>query len=135
MARRALPLLLVAAALIVITDFAGNAASFHWTYPAINRSAATDLDFGHATPNPYESLENTKSLATKSWVAQEQRVTNEVLASFHDREATRKLALQIGTAWQDGLPQIGTFSTVWSHHRPGKSDVLLVKASSGTRVL
>src|SRR5579872_3743377 len=134
MARRVLSLLLVAAALIVIT-FAGSAASYRWTYPAISRSSATNLYFGHATPNPYESLENTKLPATKNWVAQERRVTNEVLASFHDREATRKLALQIGTAWQDGLPQVGRFSTVWSHHRPDQSDVLLVKASSGTRVL
>ncbi len=135
MARRVLPLLLVAAGFIVITDFAGTAASFRWTYPTINRSTATNLYFGRATPNPYESLENTGSAATKNWVAQEERVTDEVLASFSDRESTRKLALQIGTAWQDGLPQVGRFSTVWSHHRPNKSDVLLVKTSSGTRVL
>ncbi|MGA3036976.1 MAG: prolyl oligopeptidase family serine peptidase [Vulcanimicrobiaceae bacterium] len=135
MARRVLPLLLVAATLIVITTFAGSAASYRWTYPAISRSSATNLYFGHATPNPYESLENVTSRATKNWVTQEERVTHEVLSSFHDRNATRALALRIGTAWQDGLPQVGGFSTVWSHHRPDKSDVLFVKTQSGTRVL
>ncbi|HEY1727191.1 MAG TPA: prolyl oligopeptidase family serine peptidase [Candidatus Baltobacteraceae bacterium] len=135
MAIRALPLLLVVAAFIVFTAFAGIAAPFRWAYPTIARSAATNVYFGHATPNPYEALENTDSATTKSWVAQERHMTDEVLASFRDREATRKLALQIGTAWQDGLPQFGRFSTVWSHHRPDKSDVLLVKTSSGTRVL
>jgi hypothetical protein len=135
MARRVLPLLLVAAAFIVITSFDGNAASDRWTYPAINRSMATNIYFGHATPNPYESLENTDSATTKSWVAEEERVTKSVFARFRDREAMRNLALQVGTAWQDGLPQIGKFSSAWTHARPGKGDVLLVKTYRGIRVL
>jgi prolyl oligopeptidase len=135
MARRTLPLLLVAAAFIVITAFAGGAASYRWTYPTIDRSTATNLYFGHATPNPYESLENTNSPTTKSWVSQEQQLTNEVFASFRGREATRKIAMQIGTAWQDGLPQVGRFSTAWTRARPNRRDVLVVKTSSGTRAL
>ena len=135
MARRAFPSVLVAALFIALVGFAASAASYRWTYPAISRTTATNVYFGHATPNPYESLENSASTTTKSWVAQEQHLTQEVLASLRDREPTRKLALRIGTAWQDGLPQAGRFSTVWSHHRPDKSDVLLVKTSSGTHVL
>ena len=105
-------------------------------YPPTPRSAAAETYFGTTVPNPYRWLENTNSQETEHWVAEQTALTATVLSRIRERKIFRSTVISLMSTPRDGIPNEGTFATVWARIRQGdRASVVMVRQGHEVRVL
>ncbi len=76
--------------MIGMTAHAQNKTAFTGHYPDTKKTDQVDDYFGTKVEDPYRWLENDMSDETKSWVVEQNKVTNDYLSQIPFREAIKK---------------------------------------------
>lgn len=73
-------------------------------YPDTKKTDSVDVYFGHQVADPYRWLEDDNSTETAQWVAEENKITNDYLATIPFREQLRSRLTEIWNYPKYGVP-------------------------------
>lgn len=126
-----LSILAVGCVVSVADPPAVKAGSLLVVYPPTPRSNVGDSYFGRTVPDPYRWLEQTQSAQVKHWLSLETQLTSQSLASLPNRQAFRSTILGLMSARYDGVPDRGTYATIFSRTLPEASQPVLMVIRNG----
>lgn len=100
------------------------------SYPETSKVNVVDDYHGHLVKDPYRWLEDTESEATQKWIASQNGLTDQFLATIPERDQIRKRLEDLWNYERFGIPQKRGGSYFFSHNNGLQNQSVLYRSES-----